>query len=282
MTDEDRHDRQGLLDIRPIIPGKVAVVGVGGIGTYITQACAMAGVGKIVVFDDDVLSQSNLNRLPYPKKWIGRRKTDCINDYIYTIMGVRDVELIAYPHVEAVEDLWPLDGVEFVFITADRGQARNLVTKYCRDFDIPYVNVGYDGNDVSCYKRLLSSSEGEEPDEGGYTVTPSWAAPTMVVAGLAMYFMAYPKTRLPFRMPILEMLGAPHKYRCDECGLETVDYWAYRDHVVSCPSCRKDFHNADAFSTHQAHHCECGFRTCQPRFLKAHRKETGHPERDAQ
>ena len=40
----------------------VAVFGIGGVGSYCTEALARAGVGHLTLIDDDIVSVSNLNR----------------------------------------------------------------------------------------------------------------------------------------------------------------------------------------------------------------------------
>ena len=41
---------------------KVLVAGVGGVGGYVVEALARAGVGHIGVLDNDCIHESNLNR----------------------------------------------------------------------------------------------------------------------------------------------------------------------------------------------------------------------------
>ena len=41
---------------------KVAVFGVGGVGGYCAEALARAGIGALDLYDDDTVSESNLNR----------------------------------------------------------------------------------------------------------------------------------------------------------------------------------------------------------------------------
>ena len=41
---------------------KVAVFGVGGVGGYAVEALARSGVGTLHLYDDDTVSESNLNR----------------------------------------------------------------------------------------------------------------------------------------------------------------------------------------------------------------------------
>ena len=41
---------------------KVAVFGVGGVGGFCVEALARAGIGTLHLYDDDTVSESNLNR----------------------------------------------------------------------------------------------------------------------------------------------------------------------------------------------------------------------------
>src|SRR5438552_13194346 len=64
---EARFSRQQLVfgdtGQRAISGKKVGIVGLGGLGTQITQALAHLGVGSFVLVDDDKVEASNLNRL---------------------------------------------------------------------------------------------------------------------------------------------------------------------------------------------------------------------------
>jgi len=65
---------------------RVAVFGVGGVGGHCAQALARAGVGAIDVFDDDVVSITNINRQAVAMtSTIGKAKVDVIRDQILDI-----------------------------------------------------------------------------------------------------------------------------------------------------------------------------------------------------
>ena len=65
---------------------RVAVFGVGGVGGHCVQALARAGVGAIDVFDDDVVSITNINRQAVAMtSTIGRAKVEVIRDQILDI-----------------------------------------------------------------------------------------------------------------------------------------------------------------------------------------------------
>ena len=272
MPGDTTQDRQQRLTRVPIIPRTVGVIGVGGIGFYVAQGCALAGVKRIVIFDSDHVDTTNLNRLPYPPEWIGKPKIEAFEEYIAKVLPkTTDFKLDTHGAINDEEDMWPLDDCEFIFITADSGKARNMITAYCNSKEIPYINVGYDGNHISLYKRMFSS-RGDEGDT--YTVTPSWAAPTMVIAGMAMYWMAYPITsQNPFSMNILDTLGMQEEHTCPECGTHTVNPWELDNHVIFCPMCRKGHHTEEKFMQHLKIICpDCRRGFCIKRVSDAHAK----------
>ncbi len=65
---------------------KVAVFGIGGVGTYAVEALARAGVGEIHLIDNDVFTLSNLNRQLYATHdTIGKNKVDVARDKVLSI-----------------------------------------------------------------------------------------------------------------------------------------------------------------------------------------------------
>ncbi len=62
--------------------GKVAVAGLGGLGSNIALALARAGVGTLHLIDYDEVDLSNINRQQYRIKDIGRKKTEALAEEI--------------------------------------------------------------------------------------------------------------------------------------------------------------------------------------------------------
>ena len=52
----------GDAPLERLASAKVAVFGVGGVGGFCIEALARAGVGTLHLYDDDTVSESNLNR----------------------------------------------------------------------------------------------------------------------------------------------------------------------------------------------------------------------------
>ena len=65
---------------------RVAVFGVGGVGSYTVEAHARAGVGQIDIIDNDIFSITNINRQLYAThKTLGEYKVDVAKDRILDI-----------------------------------------------------------------------------------------------------------------------------------------------------------------------------------------------------
>ena len=74
---------------------RVAVFGLGGVGSYVAEALARSGVGTLDIIDDDVIALSNLNRLLYATHDnIGQPKTEVVKARIASICP----ETIVFAH----------------------------------------------------------------------------------------------------------------------------------------------------------------------------------------
>lgn len=66
MALKEQHTRTAMLigeeGVQALRRAHVAVFGIGGVGGYVVEALARAGVGTLSLFDADTVSESNLNR----------------------------------------------------------------------------------------------------------------------------------------------------------------------------------------------------------------------------
>ena len=65
--------------------GKVAIAGLGGLGSNIAVALARIGVGSLLLVDFDVVEPSNLNRQSYYVEHLGRPKTEALSEQLRKI-----------------------------------------------------------------------------------------------------------------------------------------------------------------------------------------------------
>ena len=95
----DRFSRTALLlgddAINKLKTKHVAVFGLGGVGGYVTEALARSGVGKITVTDNDVVSESNINRqIIALTSTVGKKKTELWKERIKDINPEVEVETL--------------------------------------------------------------------------------------------------------------------------------------------------------------------------------------------
>ncbi|MGE5404194.1 MAG: ThiF family adenylyltransferase [Candidatus Saccharibacteria bacterium] len=65
---------------------KVAVFGVGGVGTFVIEGLVRAGVGKLVIVDDDCVCLTNINRqIHATRKTVGKPKVELMRERILEI-----------------------------------------------------------------------------------------------------------------------------------------------------------------------------------------------------
>ena len=94
---------------------RVAVFGVGGVGGYAVEALARSGIGALHLYDDDTVSESNLNRqiaalhstLGQPKAEVMARRVQDINPDCQ----VKAVQLFYLPQTASQVDLSQYDYV---------------------------------------------------------------------------------------------------------------------------------------------------------------------------
>lgn len=74
---------------------KVAVYGVGGVGSFVVEGLVRAGVGKFVLVDDDLVCLTNINRqLHATRKTIGKPKVEVMQERILDINPKAEVTAI--------------------------------------------------------------------------------------------------------------------------------------------------------------------------------------------
>src|SRR5450756_2107911 len=83
----------GKEGLKRLQESKVAVFGIGGVGSYAVEGLVRAGVGKFVLIDDDCICLTNLNRqLHATQKTIGKPKVEVMRDRILDINPQAEVE----------------------------------------------------------------------------------------------------------------------------------------------------------------------------------------------
>lgn len=148
---QERHSRTAVLlgtDAPEKLKQKrVAILGLGGVGSYLVEALARAGIGHITVIDKDVYTESNLNRQLYAlPETVGKAKTAVTAERIRKIDPAITVTACdAFVLPENLADL-PLADVDYIADAIDTVSAKIALAVYAKERSIPIISAMGAGN----------------------------------------------------------------------------------------------------------------------------------------
>ena len=94
---------------------KVIVFGLGGVGGYTVEALARSGVGNLTLIDNDVVSESNINRqIIALEQTVGKYKTDVCAERVLSINP--DIKVTKKQMFFLPENAQNIDFTEFDYI----------------------------------------------------------------------------------------------------------------------------------------------------------------------
>lgn len=126
-----------------LLAERVAIIGIGGTGSYILDLIAKTPVAEIHIFDGDEFEIHNAFRAPgAPKKeeLTNPKKVDWFGD-IYERMHLG---IMRHPYYVGGENLAELSGFDFVFIAIDNGEKRKPILQGLIAMGVPFIDVGLD------------------------------------------------------------------------------------------------------------------------------------------
>ncbi|AKP47930.1 MULTISPECIES: tRNA threonylcarbamoyladenosine dehydratase [Bacillus] len=131
----------GKEGLEKLANSTVAVLGVGGVGSFAVEALARSGIGRIVMVDKDVVDITNVNRqIPALLSTIGKAKVDVMKERIADINP--DCEVIALKMFYTEETYEQFFGYrpDFVIDASDTITYKIHLMKECLKRDIPIIS----------------------------------------------------------------------------------------------------------------------------------------------
>lgn len=155
----------------------ITVIGAGGVGFHTAKFAAMSGIEKIYIFDHDIVELSNLNRLDLPMSALGVNKADAIKRVINTLRP--EATVYAFPFKFKKELYRKTD---WIIDCTDKADVQSIHQQVAKETNTKYLKVGYDGEHMTLSKVVAEWGEATD----GYTVTPSWVVPSVIVSAMAV------------------------------------------------------------------------------------------------
>ena len=126
---------------------KVAVFGIGGVGGHAVEALARAGVGRLDLFDNDVVSVSNINRqLVATLDTVGQYKTDVMRDRIAQIHPQAEVNCYHCFYMPEVADQYDLSQYDYIVDAIDTVTAKIELIVRAQVAGVPIISCMGAGN----------------------------------------------------------------------------------------------------------------------------------------
>lgn len=125
---------------------KVAIFGVGGVGSYVVEGLVRAGVGNFILVDNDDVALSNLNRqIIATQKTIGKPKVEVVKERILEINPEAKVEIYKeffMPDTQGIID----NSVSYIVDAIDTVTAKIELVLRANNLSIPIISSMGTGN----------------------------------------------------------------------------------------------------------------------------------------
>ena len=125
----------------------VAIFGIGGVGSFVVEGLARSGVGKFVLFDDDKVCLTNINRqLIATRKTIGQKKVDVMKERILDINPHAEVETNACFFMPENSHEYDFSKYSYIVDAIDTVTAKIELVMIANEKKIPIISAMGAGN----------------------------------------------------------------------------------------------------------------------------------------
>lgn len=166
---EEQFERTSLLygkeNIDKLKNKHVAIFGVGGVGGYVVESLVRSGIGHISIFDNDVVSITNINRqIIALYSTIGQYKVDVLKKRILDINP--NCEVHAYKMFVDENNINNIDISQFDYVVdaIDTVKSKIAIIKKCYDENIKILSSMGAGNKNNPMGFIISDINQTEYD----------------------------------------------------------------------------------------------------------------------
>lgn len=149
MADQFSRTRMilGAAAMDKLARARVAVIGLGGVGSFALEALVRSGVGALELVDNDVVTLTNLNRqLLALHSTLGRPKVEVAAQRARDINPA--VEIRTWPLFVTAENVGelPLEGCSYIVDAIDTVSAKIALVLRARELGVPIISAMGTGN----------------------------------------------------------------------------------------------------------------------------------------
>ena len=128
---------------------KVIVFGIGGVGSFVVEALTRAGVGNLILVDNDTICISNLNRqIHATQATVGNVKVEAMKARVLSINPNCNVEAKKeFITADNIQEIIPED-IDYVVDAIDTVTSKLALAEYCYKNDIKLIASMGTGNKI--------------------------------------------------------------------------------------------------------------------------------------
>ena len=138
----------GKQGIEKLQSSKIAIFGLGGVGSYVVEGLARAGIGNFILIDNDIISESNINRqIIATTKTIGKAKVEVAKERILEINPLAKVETFQeFFCVENIKLFNKIKDVDYIVDAIDTISSKIELIVNAYNNNIPIISCMGTGN----------------------------------------------------------------------------------------------------------------------------------------
>ena len=143
---------------------RVAIIGLGGTGSYVLDYTAKTPIEEIHLFDGDIYYSHNAFRSPDPPSLDELRTSPKKVDYFGSVYDKMREGIVRHPYHVTGQNLGELAEMSFVFVCIDGGRLKPTIIRGLEEMNVDFIDVGMDvqqvGEQLSGVLRVSTSVPG--------------------------------------------------------------------------------------------------------------------------
>lgn len=148
---EEKFSRTALLlgetGVEKLKNSRVAVFGLGGVGSFCAEALVRAGVGKLTFIDKDIAEESNLNRqLVALRSTLGVNKAQIMKARAQDIFPETEATALECFYLPETANEVPLNGFDYIADCIDNVTGKILLIERAISANVPIISAMGAGN----------------------------------------------------------------------------------------------------------------------------------------
>jgi tRNA A37 threonylcarbamoyladenosine dehydratase len=144
------------VNLENLSKAKVAIFGIGGVGSYVVESLARVGIGNFILVDKDEVSISNINRqIIATHATIGKAKVEVAKERIFEINPNAKIEIYKeffMPETEGILD----NTIDYIVDCVDTVTAKIELIVRANKLNIPIISCMGTGNKLDPTKFEIS------------------------------------------------------------------------------------------------------------------------------